>query len=237
MLYLNQDLNTDKIGRKFTMESKRTVEVIIGGKTYRLAGVESEEYIQSLARYIDGKLKDLDSKSATSIAYKEAFPIIFALNIADDLFKERENRGVVVTNDTDKTKEQEQEILKYKELTNKLNKEIDELKKNENSWENIAKQLKDTTAKNNALKKELEEKEEEIQELNKKCAEKTLEINELNKKNIDKNKELNNLSRKLSEKNTILNELNEKSALRNKKLNTVNKERDELALKLKKNDM
>ena len=73
-------------------EAKKKIEVVIGGRSYNLAGMESESYIEMVAKYLDNKLNELKAKSSPNIVYDEAFPIILALNIADDLFKEKENK-------------------------------------------------------------------------------------------------------------------------------------------------
>ena len=40
------------------MSAKNETEVLIGGKTYTLSGYESEEYLQKVALYINGKITD-----------------------------------------------------------------------------------------------------------------------------------------------------------------------------------
>ena len=43
------------------MSSKNDTEVIIGGKVIRLSGYESEEYLQKVAAYINGKIAESDN--------------------------------------------------------------------------------------------------------------------------------------------------------------------------------
>ena len=43
------------------MAEKTSAEVVIGGKVYTLSGYESEEYLQKVAVYINGKLNEFDS--------------------------------------------------------------------------------------------------------------------------------------------------------------------------------
>ena len=42
------------------MAEKTSAEVVIGGKVYTLSGYESEEYLQKVAVYINGKLNEFD---------------------------------------------------------------------------------------------------------------------------------------------------------------------------------
>ena len=43
------------------MSSKNAAKVTIGGKTYTLSGNESEEYLQEVASYLNGKIAQLRS--------------------------------------------------------------------------------------------------------------------------------------------------------------------------------
>ncbi|HEX8947867.1 MAG TPA: cell division protein ZapA [Dissulfurispiraceae bacterium] len=61
------------------------VEVHILGQKYVIKGDDSPEYIQQLAEFIDGKLKEVHSHSPHITPLKAA--ILAALNIADELHK------------------------------------------------------------------------------------------------------------------------------------------------------
>lgn len=70
------------------MSQRNKVEVKIAGKDYTLVGVESEEYMQKLALYIDKKMNGImkaNNKLSTSMA-----AVLTAVNVADDLFKASE---------------------------------------------------------------------------------------------------------------------------------------------------
>ena len=47
------------------MSSKNNTEVIIGGKVFTLSGYESEEYLQKVASYINGKLAEFMQMTPT----------------------------------------------------------------------------------------------------------------------------------------------------------------------------
>jgi cell division protein ZapA len=63
------------------------VEVYILGQKYSIKGDANEEYIKNLAAFVDGKLKDVYNASANITPVKAS--ILAALNIADELFKLR----------------------------------------------------------------------------------------------------------------------------------------------------
>lgn len=71
------------------MADKNKVEVRIAGKDYTLVGVESEEYIQKIALYMDKKINEImrvNNKLSTSMV-----SVLSAINVADDYFKAHEN--------------------------------------------------------------------------------------------------------------------------------------------------
>ena len=72
------------------MATKHDTEVLIGGKVFTITGYESEEYLQRIAAYINGKMSEyskIDSYSRQSIDVQN---ILLQLNIADDYFKTKE---------------------------------------------------------------------------------------------------------------------------------------------------
>jgi len=62
-----------------------SVEVYILGQKYTVKGDASEEYIMKLASYVDEKLKEVHSSIPNITPVKAS--ILAALNIADELFK------------------------------------------------------------------------------------------------------------------------------------------------------
>ncbi|MCR5233504.1 MAG: cell division protein ZapA [Lachnospiraceae bacterium] len=69
------------------MSSKNDIEVIIGGKVIRLVGYESEEYLQKVASYINGKLAEYDKVPSFKRQPADMQNVLIQLNIADDYFK------------------------------------------------------------------------------------------------------------------------------------------------------
>ena len=72
------------------MVGKNSVEVVINGKIYQLAGSESESYMHEVASYLNQKIIDFQKET---VGYNKLDDSIKALllevNICDDLFKER----------------------------------------------------------------------------------------------------------------------------------------------------
>ncbi|MDF2542171.1 MAG: hypothetical protein K0S47_1889 [Herbinix sp.] len=114
------------------MHKFNDIEVIINNKRYTLSGYESEEYLQKIASYINGKHNEFRNRDAYKFLDSDLKNILIQINIADDLFKLR-----------DKIKEMEAENelrgneifdLKHEVISaqTKLNKdqlEIEDLKK------------------------------------------------------------------------------------------------------------
>ena len=69
------------------MSSRNDIEVVIGGKAIKLVGYESEEYLQKLAGYINGKLSEYEKVDSFKQQPAEMQNVLIQLNIADDYFK------------------------------------------------------------------------------------------------------------------------------------------------------
>ena len=70
------------------MEEVNVTTVQIFGREYKIKGFADKNYIQRMASYVDQKMKEL-SKSST-LPSQERLAILAALNIADELFQERQ---------------------------------------------------------------------------------------------------------------------------------------------------
>ncbi len=73
------------------MDNKKTLRVNIYGTEYPIRGIADEGYILKVAEYVDVKMREIDQKVAVKSALKVA--ILAALNITDELFRERLERG------------------------------------------------------------------------------------------------------------------------------------------------
>jgi cell division protein ZapA len=66
-----------------------TQSVTILGSEYKIRGADPD-YIQVVAAYVDGKMRELEARIPPGSQAKLA--ILTSLNIADELFREREER-------------------------------------------------------------------------------------------------------------------------------------------------
>ena len=99
------------------MAGKNSVEVVINGKIYQLAGSESESYMHEVASYLNQKILDFQKET---VGYNKLDDSIKALllevNICDDLFKERKrSRDIQQARDD---AERESYTAKHRELEN-----------------------------------------------------------------------------------------------------------------------
>lgn len=123
------------------MSSKNKTQVIIAGKIYTLSGYESEEYLQRVAAYLNGKISEFQNVEGYYRLSAEMRGILLNLNTADDYFKMKK-----------KVEELEQEL-------SEKDKEIYDFK-----HELITAQIKLENAERNV--RTLEEKQAELQKEN-----------------------------------------------------------------------
>lgn len=64
--------------------------VTIGGKTYTLSGYESAEYLQTVAKYLNGKIEEVKAQDNYNKIPVDLRNTMLALNIADDYFKAKD---------------------------------------------------------------------------------------------------------------------------------------------------
>ena len=70
---------------KSDASSVRSIQIF--GREYKIKGHADEAYIQEMAQYVDAKMRELSNNS--SLPSQERLAILAALNIADELFQER----------------------------------------------------------------------------------------------------------------------------------------------------
>lgn len=72
------------------MGRERLVEIKVFGQTYTVKTEAEEDYIQEVARYVNEKMEEVLKKTRSVSTLNVA--ILTALNIADDLLREKEKR-------------------------------------------------------------------------------------------------------------------------------------------------
>lgn len=87
------------------MATKTDTEVIIGGKVLRLGGYESEEYLQKVAAYINGKIAEYNRVESFRRSPVDTQNILMQLNIADDYFKAKKQIALLEEEISGKEKE------------------------------------------------------------------------------------------------------------------------------------
>jgi cell division protein ZapA len=87
------------------MAQKNDIKVVINNKVYTLSGQESEDYLQNVATYINGKIAECQSSEAYRRFNAEYQNVLLALNIADDYFKAKDQVNQMLTEDDDKDKQ------------------------------------------------------------------------------------------------------------------------------------
>ncbi len=92
-----------------TERQANNIIVQIFGTEYSIKGESDVEYMQAIANYIDQKMRDVQKNTSIKSALKVS--ILAALNIVDELFREREKYEQVIS-------ELEQRIQKLAELVN-----------------------------------------------------------------------------------------------------------------------
>jgi len=70
--------------------AKRSVVVHVGGQRYVVRSDADETYIRTLAAYVDDRLKEVQRSSKP--VSSQSLAVLAALNITDELFKERQKR-------------------------------------------------------------------------------------------------------------------------------------------------
>jgi len=78
-----------------------SVEVYILGQKYTIKGDAPEEYIQQLAGYVTGKIKEVSEHAPNTTPLKAS--ILAAINIADELHKLRAEQEDVASKIEEKT--------------------------------------------------------------------------------------------------------------------------------------
>ncbi|MGN0164585.1 MAG: cell division protein ZapA [Lachnospiraceae bacterium] len=106
------------------MKTKTDAEVIIAGKRYNLSGYESEEYLQKIASYLNGKYAELKSLDGYRAMDSETKIVLMQINLADDYFKLKEQ----LKNITEERDTQETEIFNLKHDIIELQKQLAEVK-------------------------------------------------------------------------------------------------------------
>jgi cell division protein ZapA len=90
------------------MGKERLVEIKVFGQTYTVKTDAEEDHIQEVARYVNEKMDEVLKKTRSVSTLNVA--ILTALNIADDLLKEKEKREALLKEIETKSKDLAEKI-------------------------------------------------------------------------------------------------------------------------------
>ncbi len=107
------------------MNKKTDAEVIINGKRYCLAGYESEEYLQKVASYLNGKYALMKEQAGYRSMDVDTRTVLMQINIADDYFKLKQQ----LVDITDEMENKDEEIYGLKHDVVALQKKIEDLQR------------------------------------------------------------------------------------------------------------
>lgn len=76
-------------------DDKGSTKVEIYGQEYRISGDADPQYVAQIAKYVDTKMKEV--AGGTSLGSVSKTAILAALNIAEELFKEKDEKNRILT--------------------------------------------------------------------------------------------------------------------------------------------
>ncbi|MCH3999750.1 MAG: cell division protein ZapA [Lachnospiraceae bacterium] len=121
--------------------SKTDTKVIIDGKVYTLSGYESEEYIQKIASYLNGKIEELKKEEGYSHLSRDLQTLLLEINLSDDYFKAQ--KKLEALNEDLESREKDLYDIKHELVTTQMRLESTEksLKKAEQENQENAKKI------------------------------------------------------------------------------------------------
>ena len=136
------------------MSSKNKTQVIIAGKIYTLSGYESEEYLQKVAAYLNGKITEFRGMDGYHRLSQEMRSIIMNLNIADDYFKVRKK----IEELEEELSEKEKELYEFRHEMITTQVRLENAEKEKNALEEKNAQLQEELIRLRAQTDKTEEK-------------------------------------------------------------------------------
>ncbi len=91
------------------MSEMSSVKVEIYGSEYKIRGDAAPEHIQEIAHYVDSKMREVTHETALGSSLKVA--ILAALNIAGELFGERDDRNKLLARVEERTEEMARSLV------------------------------------------------------------------------------------------------------------------------------
>ena len=136
------------------MSSKNKTQVIIAGKIYTLSGYESEEYLQKVAAYLNGKITEFRGMDGYHRLSQEMRSILMNLHIADDYFKVRKK----IEELEEELSEKEKELYEFRHEMITTQVRLENAEKEKNALEEKNAQLQEELIRLRAQTDKTEEK-------------------------------------------------------------------------------
>ena len=136
------------------MSSKNKTQVIIAGKIFTLSGYESEEYLQKVAAYLNGKITEFRGMDGYHRLSQEMRSILMNLNIADDYFKVRKKIDEL----EEELSEKEKELYEFRHEMITTQVRLENAEKEKNALEEKNAQLQEELIRLRAQTDKTEEK-------------------------------------------------------------------------------
>ena len=114
------------------MAMKNMVEVVIGGKVYRISGYESPEYLHQIAVYLNDKMSEIQGIEGYRKQSTDQKQLFLNMNLADDFFKAKRQADKLTAELEKKERELygvRHDLIEAQMTLENQKKELEELKK------------------------------------------------------------------------------------------------------------
>ncbi len=132
------------------MSVKKTTSVYINKRKYTISGYEDEEYLQSVASYINKKSDEIEKLENFSRLSADMKAVLLNINLCNDFFKARER----VEDDKSELEQKDQEIY---DLKNELVAKQVNAEKSENEIKELKKEVEELKLAKKKLESTLED--------------------------------------------------------------------------------
>lgn len=103
------------------MSEKRSIEVIIAGEVYKIAGTESEDHMKRVTRLLNEKISQTQKATLGRAVSKEYVLVLTAVNVCDDFVKLVEHTQLL-------QERLDQAVGREKQMTGRLDEYEEELR-------------------------------------------------------------------------------------------------------------
>lgn len=135
------------------MGVKNDIDITIGGKTFTLSGVESEEYLREVAAYLNAKIKEFSEDSSYWRLPNDLRNVMLQFNLADDYFKEHSRAEALKVRVQDLEEQGSRSAREIEELRAAVQESEARIKTLESDADGLRDQVKKASAAENSASK------------------------------------------------------------------------------------